>query len=86
MIRHKRVSLKPITSLPMEVPVAVICSCIIHYHDTVFIRYCFFGRGFIYDEPSFDEMIEISREIKIPFTKWKFIEALCHSCKTGVPL
>jgi hypothetical protein len=86
MRRHKRVSLKPILSLPMKVPVAVICSNVNMWHDTVFIRYAFWDRGFIYDEPSFDEIIEISREIKIPFTRWKFIESMCHSCRTGVPL
>jgi hypothetical protein len=86
MIRHKRVSLKPILSLPMKRPVAVICSNTNMYHHTVMIRYAFWDRGFIYDEPSFDEMISIAREICIPFTQWKFIESKCHSCRTGVPL
>jgi len=82
----RRISKKPILSLPLSVPVAVICSNVNMHHTTVMIRYAFYGRGFIYDDPSFNEMIEIAKEICIPFTEWTFIESRCHSCRTGLPL
>jgi hypothetical protein len=70
----------------MKRPVAVICSNVKHFHETVLIRYVWWDRGFEYTQPSFDEVIELSREIQIPFTMWVFIDSKCHSCRTGVPI
>ena len=85
LMNCRRVSRKPILDKEMSSIVLVVCSNLNHFHNAINIRYIYWSYGFSIDEPCYDEVSEVAKEMN-QHENWTVIEAKCYSCTHGVPL
>ena len=85
-MRYRRLSLKPILSTELPAPVLVLCRNLKYIHNHLYLRYIYWGYGFSLDDPTFDESVEIVRELKIRLKDWIIIESDCPSCQMAQKL
>lgn len=69
----------PILPAPMEDIVLVVCPNADNFHPSVFIAYAFFGRGYSIDEPTYDEVHELTKSI--PHEKVDTVWRTCRECR-----
>jgi len=84
-VKYQRISRKPILNTELPTLVLVICSNTRNFHKAINIRYIYWSFGFCIDEPCYDEIMEVAREMN-RLENWIVIEAECYSCTHGVPL